>query len=103
LIFYRCSLPDAYAQTTSATTATLTGNILKLGVNTITNHGFCWSYSTSSPDINSTIVLMGTTNHTGNSTTILNNLSQGITYYYRAFATEGTVIRYGEVKSFTIN
>ena len=103
LVIPQLQVQTISAQTTSATTATLTGNILKLGVNTITNYGFCWSYSTSSPDINSTVVSLGAINHTGNFTTVLNNLSQGITYYYRAFATEGTVIRYGETKSFTIN
>ena len=103
LVIPQLQVQTISAQTTSATTATLTGNILKLGVNTVTNHGFCWSYSTSSPDINSTVVSLNSINHTGNFTTILNNISQGITYYYRAFATEGAVIRYGEIKSFTNN
>lgn len=101
-------IPQLQVQTISAqnlnpSTVTLTGNILKLGVNTVTNHGFCWSVSTSSPDINSTVVQLGSINHTGNFTTTLNNLTQGITYYYRAYAVEGSIIRYGEVKSFTNN
>lgn len=84
----------------SGSTATLQGTIVNLGVLPVIDHGHCWSYTTSNPNINDSVLSKGPTSVTGFYYTNLPSLISGTTYYYRAFARKGTTIKYGIVKSF---
>ena len=89
-------------QITSSTTSLLTGSITKLGINTVTDHGFCWSVSTSSPTLNDNKISMGTVLATGQFSTTLSGLSQGVRYYFRAYAIDNATVRYGQTLNFMI-
>jgi phosphodiesterase/alkaline phosphatase D-like protein len=98
--------PEAATVTTQAvtnvtqTTATANGNITDLGVPNPTEHGVCWSISTS-PTISDSKTEEGAVAVTGAFTSNITGLSAGTMYYVRAYATNlaGTV--YGSQVSFT--
>lgn len=99
------TIPDLAVQTDTfsfpnSTDVTMIGTITSLGVNPVTNHGFCWSYTTSQPDMNNNVISLGATGNTGQFAGGLNNILPGVTYYFRAFATDGIYVRYGGVKKF---
>ena len=79
------------------TTATSGGNITNNGGGTITARGVCWN---TSP--NPTIANSRTTNGTGNGVFISNitGLTNGTTYYLRAYATNSSGTSYGNELSF---
>jgi len=81
-----------------ATTATSGGYISSDGGGSITARGVCWSTS-----INPTIANSHTSDGTGTGTFIssINGLSDGITYYVRAYATNSIGTAYGSNISFT--
>ena len=85
--------------TTFTSASNLGGNVINNGGNSITERGICYSYSTETPTIsNNKKVSSGTT---GTFTVELTGLSNGTTYYYRAYATNSKGTTYGAVKSFT--
>ncbi len=86
----------------NATDVTLSGNIIQLGINPVTNHGLCWSFTLAQPTINDNIISLGTTQNTGLFSGTMPVLS-GVIYYYRAFATDGAYVKYGAVKQFVKN
>ena len=88
---------------TGSTTATLRGSIDTLGVPAITDYGFCMATLNSNPNVNDTKYSLGTINQTGEFTKALTGLTQGVRYYFRAYAMEDSSIKYGEVMSFQTN
>lgn len=96
---------EANVQTSAATNITtssarLNGTVYSAGTPAITEKGFCYSTS-SNPTINNNRIplLSGTGNFNYN----LTGLSDGTTYYYRAYALQGGNPVYGNVVSFTTN
>mgnify|MGYP001182696655 CR=1 FL=1 len=84
------------------TSIDLYGSITSLGINAIIDHGHCYSYTSSNPDMNSILNSLGPKSSVGNYTSNLSGLTPGLTYYYRAYAYDGEKVVYGEVKSFTL-
>ena len=82
----------------TANTAVCGGNVTSDGGGTVTARGVCWS---TSP--NPTISNNKTTNGsgTGSFTSNITGLTDGTTYYVRAYATNEYGTGYGEEKSFT--
>jgi hypothetical protein len=78
-------------------TATLQGTIVSAGVNPISDHGHCYSTTTSNPNINNQKISLGSINIAGTFFTTLPNLVNGTTYY-RSFAISGNSVKYGKVK-----
>jgi len=99
------SIPDLVVTTDtvqfSGSTAYLFGTIVSLGIPAVTEHGFCWAVSTSYPSVNNNKIILGPAIQTGSFNGNLTGLSTGTTYYYRAYATDGTYIKYGSIKHFT--
>lgn len=86
----------------NGTQAILMGTVNNFGVLPITDYGFCWSTTTSNPDYNSNKIKKGSTALTGSYTVSLMGIIQGSTYYYRAYATDGSEIYYGKIKSIIV-
>lgn len=83
--------------------ATCTGNLVDSGETAVTAKGFCWSTS-QNPTISDSHVSVGTGSNPGNFTSTLTNLSEGTTYYVRAYATNSGGTSYsGTQLSFTTN
>ena len=78
----------------------LKGEIVTLGYEPVTEHGFCWSYTSASPDYNGTKIELGTINNPGFFTGTLSGIQNGVTYYWRAYAVTSGNIKYGSVKNF---
>ena len=87
---------------TGSTNAVLYGTIVRLGINTVSEHGFCWSYLTSNPSINDNKISLGTVSQTGSFNSNLLDIIQGVTYYFRAYAIEESSVKYGEIQNFII-
>ncbi|MDX2278366.1 MAG: hypothetical protein NW218_02210 [Saprospiraceae bacterium] len=81
------------------TAATSGGYISSAGGLPVSARGVCWSTS-SNPTINDNLTIDGTGVGTYNSS--LSGLSMGITYYVRAYATNGAGTAYGAEYNFTI-
>ena len=98
-------IPDLIVTTdnhsVSGTTASLQGTIVSLGVLPVTDHGMCWSTTTSNPNFNDNVISQGAASAIGQYYSNLTGLVTGITYYFRAYARKGNTIKYGVVKSFT--
>lgn len=86
------------AQNVSYTTATCGGNVTSDGGKSITSRGICYS-TQPNPTISNTKVASGS--GTGAFTCNLTGLSDGTTYYARAYATNGKGTAYGEQISWT--
>lgn len=84
----------------TATSATCGGSISDNGGFAVTDKGLVWSTS-QYPTLNDNHISLGSGNapFTGS----MNNLSDGITYYVRAYATNSNGTAYSEQLSFTIN
>jgi hypothetical protein len=99
------TIPDLVVSTDTfainGTTASLYGTIVSLGIPAVTEHGFCWSYTTSNPNINNNKIEIGAAAQTGTFTSNLPGLISGTTYYFRAYATDGSYIKYGQIIQFT--
>ena len=74
------------------------GNISDDGGATVTERGFCYSNSTSSPTISSSKVSSGT--GIGSFYTNITQLSSGTTYYVRAYSINKAGVSYGNTLSF---
>ncbi len=101
-------IPDLKVRTDTfnilnSTTAELQGTIIQLGIPVVTDHGFCWSVSTSNPNYNDNKISLGAINKTRQYKANLENIINNATYYFRAYATDGNFIKYGTVKHFKIN
>lgn len=86
------------AQNVSYTTATCGGNVTSDGSLSVTSRGICYS-TQPNPTISNTKVVSGS--GTGAFTCNLTGLSDGTTYYARAYATNGKGTAYGEQISWT--
>ncbi|MHC1704130.1 MAG: hypothetical protein AB9846_09510 [Tenuifilaceae bacterium] len=74
------------------------GNITADGGSPVTARGVCWS-TNQNPTVNDNKTTNGT--GTGSFSSSVTDLSQGVTYYLRAFATTSYGTIYGEQKTFT--
>ena len=82
------------------TTATCGGNVTAAGGATVTARGVCWSTS-QNPTVSGSHTTNGT--GTGSFTSNITGLTQGTTYYVRAYATNSAGTSYGEQKTFVTN
>jgi hypothetical protein len=78
--------------------AVISGEIQEIGFYPITNYGFCYSNTNSSPNFNSSRIELGSANNIGtfNGDFIVES---GVNYYYRAFAVRNNQVVYGEIKT----
>nr|WP_319272843.1 MBG domain-containing protein [uncultured Draconibacterium sp.] len=84
----------------SNNSATLGGQVTSAGTGSVTDRGIVYSSSNSSPTIgNGTQVQIGT--GLGSYSTTVSGLTNGATYYVRAYATSSGGTSYGGVKQFT--
>ncbi len=95
------SVPTVTTQAVSnigETTATANGNITDLGTPNPTAHGFAYSPSDTTPDIETDSVTdEGAASSTGAFTSDLTGLTAGLLYYVRAYATNTAGTSYGSV------
>jgi len=102
---YEFTIPDLVVTTDTAqisgNTAYLFGSIVSLGIPAVTDHGFCWSTITSYPGVNDNKITLGPAIQAGSFNGNLPGLTNGVTYYYRAYASDGAYIKYGQIKHFT--
>jgi len=85
----------------NSTTVRLNGQII-LGSLPVNEHGFCYSYTNSNPDLNEQYVSLGVGSDqqfTANVSSLLPN----VTYCYRAYGIEDNRITYGEIEQFIIS
>lgn len=83
----------------NASTVTLTGSLVE-GCSAIIGYGF--EYSTTNNFVNGTGINASSSNiNAGNFTASLSGLQSNTTYYYKAYATDGTGTIYGLQSSFT--
>jgi galactan endo-beta-1,3-galactanase len=81
-------------------TATVTAKVIDKGSTSVTKRGVCIS-TTANPSIeNGTVIIATISKTTGEFTTNLSNLDDGVTYYVRAFATNSIGTAYGAVLTF---
>ncbi len=80
------------------TTALAGGTIVSDGSATISNYGICYN-TTGMPDVFSNNVEFAGT--TGNFTALIEGLTPGTTYYFKAYATTTFGVNYGEEVMFT--
>ena len=86
------------ASNISYTSVTLGGNVTKENGASVTERGVCWSTSTN-PTISNSKKTVGS--GTGTFTIEITGLSNGVTYYVRAYAINERGTSYGSVISFT--
>ncbi len=97
--FERPTIISSNPTSITQTFAMLNGEVTSDGGAAITQRGFYWSSTNTSPNTGDHVEIVSGT--TGSFSKVLENLTPGTIYYFRAFATnsEGTAI--GEVKQFT--
>ncbi|MEI6576037.1 MAG: Ig-like domain-containing protein [Bacteroidota bacterium] len=94
------SLGYAPVVTTQAATnvdynaATFTGNITSLGTTNPTQYGHCWSIN-QNPTTSDTKTSLGSSSSTGSYSSNITGLTEGATYYVRAYATNSYGTNYG--------
>ena len=91
------TLTTSSVTTFTNTTATLGGNVSASGGATVSRRGVCYA-TTQNPTIANTVVNIGS--GTGSFSQNVTGLSQGVTYYVRAFAENSAGINYGTQVSF---
>ena len=84
----------------TSTSVTSGGNITSDGGTPVTSRGICWSYR-QNPTISDNKTSDGT--GLGSFTNSISGLSPGMTYYFRAYATNNIGTAYGNQVSITIN
>lgn len=101
-LIYNVSAPSVTTQACSSisgATATGNGTITSIGSSSVTQHGHCWTTS-----IDPTIANSKTSNGAGSLgtfTSSITGLTQGLKYYFRAYATNTTGTAYGGNTTFT--
>lgn len=85
---------------TGGATAQCGGNVSSAGSQPVTTRGVCWNTS-ATPTIANSKTTDGT--GTGIFTSTLTSLSNGVTYYVRAYATNSVGTSYGTQRTFTNN
>ena len=87
----------------SKNSASITGNIMDIGEDAVTQYGHCWA-TTANPTIElETKTELGSTNIKTSFNSNLTGLLSGTTYYIRGYATFGTETAYGDELSFATN
>ncbi len=81
------------------TSATCGGNVTSDGGEDTVRRGVCWSEVNTTPNTNDRMTFDG--RGTGEYTSNITGVAQGITYYVRAYAYNSAGFSYGEVVSFT--
>jgi len=84
----------------SKTSATLNGNIDNLGFEAVTEYGFYWSLTENPQGVNKELV--GSDGSTGAFSKTISGLTFYTDYYYVAYATNNTGIKYGSIQRFKI-
>ena len=80
--------------------ATLYGQLESEGTSSVTEKGFCYSTTSQTPTLlDEHVIVNGST--IGSFSSVLTSLSEGTTYYFRAYATNNKGTAYGETISFT--
>ncbi len=87
----------------SNNTIVAAGEIKSLGINTIVDHGHCWSTLTSNPNINNEYNSLGSTGNLGEFNSNIDGLIPNRTYYIRAYAFDGSKYYYGKIRNFRTN
>jgi hypothetical protein len=82
------------------TSANGNGNITGLGYPNPTAHGFCWN-TTGTPIVSDSNIDLGAAVSTGVYSASLKGLTEGITYFLRAYAINTVSTSYGDEVSFT--
>jgi hypothetical protein len=85
--------------TITSTSVILFGQIEDIGNALVTQHGHCWSIS-SSPTLNDSKTSLGAIGVASFTSSVL-DLTQNTSYYYRAYATNSFGTVYGSVMSFS--
>ena len=85
----------------TSTSVTLFGQIEDIGNAPVTEHGHCWSIS-SSPTINDSKTSLGAIG-VASFTSNISDLTQNTSYYYRAYATNSFGTVYGSAMNFSTN
>lgn len=80
----------------------LSGEVTELGVTDIVQHGHCWSATTSTPSVNDSKSELGSKLTKSEYTSTMSGVSSGLTYYYRAYVSNGSRVVYGSIKSITV-
>lgn len=88
------------ATSVTFTSAVLNGEILHLGSTPVTSYGFCWN-TTDSPTIAGNKIDKGTISTTGAFNHTISDLTEGTTYYVRAYTIDSLGIQYAKQVSFT--
>ncbi|MEK7662047.1 MAG: hypothetical protein AAB355_00915 [Patescibacteria group bacterium] len=88
------------ATNVDASSATLNGNITATGGSNSTVRGFAWGTNSSLATVFATTTESGSFG-TGAFTKNVSGLLSGVTYYFRAYATNATGTGYGSIQSFT--
>ena len=73
------------------------GEIIKLGDVSVSDHGFCYSETNSTPTVNDARKSLGVRHEVGGFSTTLNDLKKSTNYFIRAYAINNQGISYGEV------
>jgi len=92
------SLTTTSVTTFTNTTATMGGNVTATNGSAVTERGVCYA-TTANPDLTKTVVTIGS--GTGTFSQSVTGLSQGVTYYVRAYAINLAGTTYGTQVSFT--
>lgn len=95
------SITSSAATSVGNATGTMNGNISSNGGASITDYGFYWSTTNNFANGTGTKVQLGTSNYTGNISHQLTGLTNGTTYYYKAYAHNSVGTTYGSQQSFT--
>lgn len=95
------SITSSAATSVSSGTGTMNGNISSNGGASIDDYGFYWSTTNGFADGAGTKVQVGTSNYTGAVSSVLSSLTNGTTYYYKAYAHNSVGTTYGTQQSFT--
>ena len=83
----------------TSTSATSGGNVTSNGNGTVTARGVCWN-NTGNPTLENSIGQTTDGDDTGSFTSEITGLSEGVTYFVKAYATNEKGTNYGEVISF---
>lgn len=97
-------LPTVVTQSVSnisKTNAIAYGEITDLGSPNPTAYGVCYSNTNKIPTTSDNVLNNGAASSTGVFTSLINDLTPGVTYYVRAYATNSGGTTYGTVVSFT--